>query len=88
MGVKSKSDLKKVIASAGLLQNFAALKALVSDGIVKGHMKLHLKNIVKSAQMKDRDNEEKLMLELEEFLLKNRKVTNSDAKEIISQLNL
>ncbi len=88
MGINSKSDLKKVITTAGLLQNFAALKALVSDGIVRGHMKLHLKNIVKAADMKDRSNEEKLMCELEGFLSKNRKVTNSDAQTIISQLNL
>ncbi len=88
MGVKSKSDLKKVIACAGLLQNFAALKALVSEGIVSGHMKLHLKNIVKSVKMRDRNNEDKLINELESFLVRNKKITNTDAKNIIEQLDL
>ena len=37
--------LSSIIVSVGLAQNFAALKALVSTGIQKGHMKLHAKSI-------------------------------------------
>lgn len=44
LGVKSVSELAQIIASVGLAQNFAALKALVSEGIQKGHMRLHLRN--------------------------------------------
>jgi hydroxymethylglutaryl-CoA reductase len=33
------------MASAGLAQNLAALRALVSEGIQKGHMRLHARNI-------------------------------------------
>jgi hydroxymethylglutaryl-CoA reductase len=41
LDVTSASELAQVIASVGLAQNFAALKAIVSEGIQKGHMRLH-----------------------------------------------
>lgn len=42
----SAKELMQVIAVAGLAQNFAALRALTTTGIQKGHMKMHLKNIL------------------------------------------
>jgi len=47
--VKTSTELSCIAASLGLAQNFAALRALVTEGIQKGHMKLHAKNIVKIA---------------------------------------
>lgn len=44
-GVSSAAELATVIAATGLAQNFAALKALVSDGIQKGHMSLHARSV-------------------------------------------
>ncbi|MFA6535203.1 MAG: hydroxymethylglutaryl-CoA reductase, degradative [Candidatus Babeliales bacterium] len=44
LDVKSASDLAQIIASVGLAQNFAALKALIGEGIQKGHMRLHLRS--------------------------------------------
>lgn len=38
--------LMKIIATAGLAQNFAAIKSLITTGIQKGHMKMHLLNIL------------------------------------------
>ena len=35
-----------ICASVGLAQNFAALKSLVTSGIQRGHMKMHLMNIL------------------------------------------
>lgn len=43
LGISSSSELSGVAASLGLAQNFAALFALVTEGIQKGHMKLHNK---------------------------------------------
>jgi hydroxymethylglutaryl-CoA reductase len=40
-------ELMQIIAAAGLAQNFAAIRALTTTGIQKGHMKLHLNNIIK-----------------------------------------
>ncbi len=39
-------QLMQIIASTGLAQNFAALRSLVTTGIQKGHMKMHLQNIL------------------------------------------
>jgi hydroxymethylglutaryl-CoA reductase len=40
------TELMKVLASAGLASNFAAVRSLVTTGIQKGHMKMHLNNIL------------------------------------------
>ncbi len=42
----SARELMQVVAVAGLAQNFAALRALVTTGIQEGHMKMHLQNIL------------------------------------------
>ena len=49
LGTKSATDLAKTIAAVGLAQNFAAMRALATEGIQKGHMGLHAKNIVAMA---------------------------------------
>jgi len=41
LGVSTAQELSCVLAVAGLAQNFAAMRALVTEGIQKGHMKLH-----------------------------------------------
>ena len=52
MKVDSADDLARVIAAVGLAQNFAALRALVTQGISAGHMKLHSRNIACEAGAK------------------------------------
>jgi hydroxymethylglutaryl-CoA reductase len=49
LGVKSASELAQVIASVGLAQNFGALRALATEGIQRGHMELHARNIAAMA---------------------------------------
>jgi hydroxymethylglutaryl-CoA reductase len=49
LGVKTARELAQVIAAVGLAQNFAALRALSSEGIQKGHMRLHARNIAVTA---------------------------------------
>ena len=49
LGVHTAAELASVMASVGLAQNFAALKALASDGIQKGHMQLHSRNVAINA---------------------------------------
>lgn len=48
LGRPSAKELMQVIAATGLAQNFAALRSLVTTGIQKGHMKMHLQNILQS----------------------------------------
>ena len=52
LGVKSADELSRIIASVGLCQNFAALRALASEGIQRGHMSLHAKNVAVQAGAK------------------------------------
>lgn len=50
-------ELMKIVAVAGLAQNFAAVRSLVTTGIQKGHMKMHLMNIMNQMQAtKDEKN--------------------------------
>ncbi len=46
MGLPNAEELMQIIAVAGLAQNFAAVKSLVTTGIQRGHMKMHLLNIL------------------------------------------
>ena len=46
LGNPNAKELMKIVAVAGLAQNFAALRSLVTSGIQKGHMKMHLLNIL------------------------------------------
>ena len=46
LGKPNARDLMGIVAVSGLAQNFAALRALVTTGIQKGHMKMHLMNIL------------------------------------------
>lgn len=46
LGNPSASQLMRIIASTGLAQNFAAVKSLITTGIQKGHMRMHLQNII------------------------------------------
>lgn len=46
LGKPNAEELMGIVAVSGLAQNFAALRALVTTGIQKGHMKMHLMNIL------------------------------------------
>jgi hydroxymethylglutaryl-CoA reductase len=49
MGIENSNELSNILASVGLAQNFAALRALATEGIQQGHMKLHARNIAIAA---------------------------------------
>ena len=49
LGVKTATELGQVIAAVGLAQNLAALRALATEGIQRGHMTLHARNIAVQA---------------------------------------
>ena len=67
----SAKELMQIVAAAGLAQNFAALRALVTTGIQQGHMKMHLQNILN--QLGASENEKR---QLEEHF-KERPVSHS-----------
>ena len=49
MGVKTASELAGIIVSVGLAQNMAALRALATEGIQRGHMSLHARQVAIAA---------------------------------------
>ncbi len=49
LGVSSAKELAEVAAAVGLVQNLAALRSLVTEGIQRGHMILHARNVAMSA---------------------------------------
>ncbi|NJB71886.1 hydroxymethylglutaryl-CoA reductase [Saonia flava] len=57
----SSKELMEIVAVAGLAQNFAALRSLITTGIQKGHMKMHLMNIIN--QLGATEEEKKTLVE-------------------------
>lgn len=49
LGVQTAAELAQVIACVGLAQNFAAVRALATDGIQRGHMRLHARQLALAA---------------------------------------
>ena len=52
LGVKTAAELGQIIASAGLANNLAAMKALATEGIQRGHMSLHARNLANTVGAK------------------------------------
>ncbi|MEM3399484.1 MAG: hydroxymethylglutaryl-CoA reductase, degradative [Candidatus Micrarchaeia archaeon] len=82
LGVKSAQELAQVAAALGLAQNFAALRALATEGIQRGHMELHARNIAITAGASGSEADIVAKKMIEE---KNISVTR--AKEILSSLH-
>jgi hydroxymethylglutaryl-CoA reductase len=76
----SAKDLMELIAVAGLAQNFAALRALTTTGIQKGHMKMHLTNIIK--QLGASEEEKSFLINYFE----NKTVTHNAVVEAYNKL--
>ncbi len=87
LGVKSASELAQIIAAVGLAQNFAAMRALATEGIQRGHMSLHARNVVVMAA-------EKVGVEITpeqidkvvSVLVQEKKVRMDRAEEVIGEL--
>ena len=78
LGVKTAGELAQVVAAVGLAQNFAALRALVKEGIQKGHMSLHARNVAIAAGAKG-----KMIDEIAKILVKEKKVRVDRARELL-----
>jgi hydroxymethylglutaryl-CoA reductase len=58
LGTRSAAELAEVMAAVGLAQNLAALKALSTEGIQPGHMRLHARSVAVAAGASDDDFDE------------------------------
>ena len=82
LNVESANELSQVCAALGLAQNVAALRALASEGIQKGHMALHSRNIAKIAGVP-----ENLVEEVAKKMIKENKIRVDFAKEILRKIS-
>jgi hydroxymethylglutaryl-CoA reductase len=81
LGVKNAQELGEIIAAVGLAQNLAALRALATVGIQKGHMTLHAKNIVTSVGCPP-----ELVEEVCRIIVAEKKIRMDRAQEVIEEL--
>ena len=80
MGVQKAGELAEIIVSAGLAQNLAALRALVTEGIQRGHMSLHARQVAIAAGA-----EGDLITRLAEQLVADKTVRIDRAEEILQE---
>jgi hydroxymethylglutaryl-CoA reductase len=79
--VKTANELGEVCAAVGLAQNLGALRALAHEGIQRGHMSLHARNIAVAAGVP-----EGLVEQVAERMVKERKIRMDRAKELMKEL--
>lgn len=80
LGVNTAKELAEVMAAVGLAQNLAALRALVTEGIQKGHMRLHARNL---AVMAGATGE--LIDKVAERMIKDGRIRFDYAKELVEK---
>lgn len=81
LGVKSSEELARVAAAVGLAQNFAALRALATEGIQRGHMELHARNLAITAGAKLEEVDK-----IVEIMVRERKIRLDYAKELLEKI--
>eukprot|EP00127_Corallochytrium_limacisporum_P004521 Clim_evm21s166 gene=Clim_evmTU21s166 len=78
MGHPDSGELAMIMVSVGLAQNFAALRALATEGIQRGHMSLHAKNIAVAAGAPQHAIEE-----VTQFMIATSQINYQTAKEYL-----
>jgi hydroxymethylglutaryl-CoA reductase len=81
LGVENSREFANVLAAVGLAQNFAAVRALSSEGIQKGHMSLHARSLAASV------GAEKEEIDLiSDTMIKNGTISMSKARELLEDI--
>jgi len=80
LGVKTANEFGEVLAAVGLAQNLGALRALAHEGIQRGHMSLHARNIAVMAGATG-----DLIDKVAARMVEERKIRVDRAKELIGQ---
>ncbi len=81
LGVTKAKELATVMAAVGLAQNFAAIRALATEGIQAGHMKLHARNLAMAAGAKPEEVDA-----IVEKMIREKRINLSRAKEILEEI--
>lgn len=80
LGVKSADELGEIIAALGLGQNLSAVRALATEGIQRGHMSLHAKNVAIEAGAKGNQIEE-----IVNQMINDKKINVEYAKKLLEK---
>lgn len=81
LGVESATELAQVMGAVGLAQNFAAIRALATEGIQKGHMTLHARSVVTAA-----GSPQEIFDEVLDRLILSGEIKVWKAQEIVAEL--
>ncbi|MGC8969933.1 MAG: hydroxymethylglutaryl-CoA reductase, degradative [Conexivisphaera sp.] len=81
LGVRTAQELASVMAAVALAQNFAALRALVKEGIQRGHMRLHARNLAVMAGATP-DILDEVVRRLSEL----KRITYDDAVRVVNEV--
>jgi hydroxymethylglutaryl-CoA reductase len=81
LGTHSASELAQVMAATGLAQNFAAIRALATEGIQRGHMSLHAKQMAVSAGATGGD-----VLIIAQRMVEEGQITTQRAADLLAEL--
>jgi len=82
LGIKTAIELAEVMGAVGLAQNFAAMRALASEGIQRGHMKLHARSLAMSAGAKGA-----MVDAVAERMIAEKKIRFDVAKALVDELS-
>lgn len=85
LGVDSAAELSRILAAVGLVQNLGAINALCTEGIIQGHMKLHIDNLMMVAGAKEAELPA-LKERLKYWLHVHRRVSVHQAKTLLAEL--
>lgn len=83
LGVKNAKELSEVFGTVGLVQNFAVLRALVTEGLQRGHMSLHAKNIAMMAGATG-----KMVDRIADKMVESKQVRMDVAAELLKEISL
>jgi len=81
LGVSTAQELACVMIATGLAQNYSAIRALVTEGIQKGHMRLHARNLAAAAGATSEQIDKIVQKMIEE-----KKISLDRAKELLEQI--
>ena len=81
LGVSSAQELACVMTATGLAQNYSAIRALATEGIQKGHMRLHARNLAAAAGATSEQIDKIVQKMIEE-----KKISLDRAKELLEQI--
>ena len=81
LGVSTAQELACVMIATGLAQNFSAMRALATEGIQKGHMRLHARNLAAAAGATSEQIDKIVKKMIEE-----KKISLDRAKELLAQI--